>query len=61
MRISVKNCGDCPFLYQNVDYPASTCKAVNRSFGMSYYQQGNDAPDWCPLARKHAVIVEMKD
>lgn len=56
-EITVKECSDCPFLYQNGEYPESTCKAAKRTWGMGYYE-GGPAPKWCPL-RKQPVLVKL--
>jgi hypothetical protein len=58
MRLFIKDCGNCPVLYQNSEHPESFCKLNHRRF-FGAYQKGEPAPDWCPL-RNGDITLEFK-
>jgi len=56
----VTSCGDCPFLYQESEYPSSRCKLARQDlWPMGHYQRG-PAPSNCPL-RKGPARVTLED
>lgn len=57
INIRVTNCDDCPFLWQNMEHPQSTCTAAKRSWGMGYHEDGDPIPEWCPLLTKVITVV----
>jgi hypothetical protein len=59
MRIQVKTCQDCPFLYQNGEFPASLCTVTREDYWPMGYYRGGPAPKECPL-RTSSVLVEFK-
>jgi hypothetical protein len=59
MTIYVEDCGNCPCLYQNSEFPESFCKINNRRF-FPAYEKGGPAPDWCPL-KGGSITLELKE
>jgi hypothetical protein len=59
IKIPKESCDDCPFLWQNMEYPESKCTASKRGWGMGHYERGDPRPDWCPL-NSGPVTVELE-
>jgi hypothetical protein len=60
--IVVTSCDDCPFHWENMEYPESRCKAAQGSsyglWGRGHHENGDPIPDKCPL-KKGTVVVAL--
>lgn len=52
----IANCGSCPALHENGEFPQSTCQIARRTFGMGEYVKNTPPPKWCPLRRRGITL-----
>lgn len=58
--ITVSACSDCLFLWRNMEFPETECRASgDRNIGGRGHYERGPSPDWCPL-RTQPVLVQLR-